>query len=214
MVIVNTVVIAKVRLELGDGDVALLLASFGAGSMLAALTLPRLLDRLGDRPVMLGAAGAMAAILGALGIGVAAAPAATWAIVLAGWFALGVAYSAALTPGGRLLRRSAHPPDRPAVFAAQFALSHACWLVTYPLAGWLGASLSLPTLFGLFAGLTLVAVLVAASAWPAHDPEVLPHGHADLPEGHPHLAAHAGAPMGRHRHAYLIDDLHPRWPAR
>jgi MFS family permease len=214
MVIVNTVVIVKVRLALGDGDLALMLASFGAGSMLAALTLPRLLDRLGDRPVMLAAAGAMAANLGALGIGTAVAPAATWTIVLCGWFALGVAYSAAHTPGGRLLRRSADAPDRPAVFAAQFALSHACWLLTYPLAGWLGASLPLPMLFGLFAGLTLIAVLIAAAVWPAHDPEVLPHGHADLPEGHPHLAAHAKEASVTHAHAYMIDDLHPRWPAR
>lgn len=48
---------------------------------------------------------------------------------------LRVGYSAMLTPSGRLLRRSAHPEDRPAIFAAQFALSHACWLVAYPLAG-------------------------------------------------------------------------------
>ena len=53
------------------------------------------------------------------------------------WAAVGFGYSATLTPSGRLLTRSAHPEDRPAVFAAQFTLSHACWLVFYPLAGWL-----------------------------------------------------------------------------
>lgn len=47
----------------------------------------------------------------------------------------GIGYSAVLTPSGRLLRRCAHAEDRPALFAAQFALSHACWLVAYPLAG-------------------------------------------------------------------------------
>jgi MFS family permease len=46
MVIVNTVVLVKVRFGLGDREVALALAAFGAGSMLAALTLPRLLDRI------------------------------------------------------------------------------------------------------------------------------------------------------------------------
>ena len=54
------------------------------------------------------------------------------------WFVIGVGSSLAQTPAGRLLRRSSHAEDRPALFAAQFALSHACWLVTYPLAGWLG----------------------------------------------------------------------------
>jgi MFS family permease len=143
MVIVNSVAIVKGRLGCGDGYVALAFASFCAGSMLAALNVPRLLDHVGDRPVMLGAAGAMALIVGVLALGTALLPGSAWVVVVIGWAALGIAYSAVLTPGGRLLRRSAHVPDRPAVFAAQFALSHACWLVTYPLAGWLGENLQL-----------------------------------------------------------------------
>ena len=61
------------------------------------------------------------------------------------WTLLGVAYSAVQTPTGRLLRRSAQSQHRPAIFAAQFALSHACWLVTYPLAGWFGSVAGMPT---------------------------------------------------------------------
>ncbi|WP_292276778.1 hypothetical protein [Marinobacter sp.] len=34
-----------------------------------------------------------------------------------------------------LLTQSSREKDRPALFAAQFSLCHACWLVTYPLAG-------------------------------------------------------------------------------
>jgi hypothetical protein len=56
------------------------------------------------------------------------------------WACAGVGYSLSQTPGGRLLRRSSTAEDRPALFAAQFALSHSCWLVTYPLAGWVGAA--------------------------------------------------------------------------
>jgi hypothetical protein len=51
--------------------------------------------------------------------------------LLAIWFLIGVGSSLVQTPGGRLLRCSAHEEDRPALFAAQFALSHACWLITY-----------------------------------------------------------------------------------
>jgi MFS family permease len=212
MVIVNTVVIVKGRLGLGDGDVALALASFGAGSMLAALNLPRLLDRVSDRKLMLTVAGAMGLILAALGVGVSLLPGWTWAIVLSGWLALGVAYCAVLTPGGRLLRRSAHAPDRPAVFAAQFALSHACWLITYPLAGWLGASLSLPAIFGLFAVITLLAVGLAARIWPVADPEVVTHSHDNLAADHPHRLLHAEKASAEHAHTYVIDDLHASWP--
>ena len=60
------------------------------------------------------------------------------------WFVLGLGYSAAPDAFRVGCRRSAHPEDRPAVYAAQFALSHACWLVFYPLAGWLGARAGLP----------------------------------------------------------------------
>ena len=38
------------------------------------------------------------------------------------------------------LQRADFEGDRPALFSAQFALSHACWLVTYPLAGRLGSA--------------------------------------------------------------------------
>ena len=49
MVIVNTVVLVRGGLGLGETDVALALGFFGGGSMLAALMLPRLLDHVPDR---------------------------------------------------------------------------------------------------------------------------------------------------------------------
>ena len=42
-------------------DVAVALACFGAGSMLAALVLPRLLEKLADRSAMLGGIGLLIA---------------------------------------------------------------------------------------------------------------------------------------------------------
>ena len=132
MVIVNTVVLVKSGFGLGDREVALALAAFGAGSMVAALALPRLLERVPDRRAMLTGAGVLA-------IGMLIGPlAGSLASLMPLWFVLGLGYSLTQTPTGRLLRRSAHAEDRPALFAAQFALSHACWLGTYPLAGMAG----------------------------------------------------------------------------
>src|SRR5829696_4187633 len=74
---------------------------------------------------------------------------------------------------------------RPAVFAAQFELSHACWLLTYPLAGWLGLSARMP--------LTLAATLLGAAiaaVWPVNDPEVVEHSRAELDPDHLHLCIH------------------------
>jgi predicted MFS family arabinose efflux permease len=127
---------------------------------------------------------------------------------------LGLGYSLVQTPTGRLLRRSAHAEDRPALFAAQFALSHACWLVTYPLAGWLGATARLPTTFVVLAALALVATVAAVALWPAHDPEEVAHVHENLAPDHPHLRGAKAVTGGfRHTHAFVIDRDHGHWPA-
>ena len=138
MVYVNTVVLVQARLGLGAPQVALAFAAFGAGSILAAILLPRILDRLADRPVMISGAALMVA-----GVAVTAMLG-NLATLLALWALVGFGFSLTQTPIGRILNRSARPEDRPAVFAAQFALSHAAWLITYPLAGWVGSAYGLP----------------------------------------------------------------------
>ena len=209
MVIVNTVVIVRDLLGLSQRDVALTLAAYGGGSMLAAFILPRLLARTGDRPVMLGAAAGLGAGLAAMALVTnGASGPGLWSFVLGGWFVLGIAYSMSVTPTGRLLRRSANPEDRPTLFAAQFALSHACWLLAYPLAGWLGAEEGIATAFGGMAAMAFIGTVLAVWLWPRRDPDTVPHEHPELPENHPHLVeAHGPA-----QHAFVIDDLHPRWP--
>ena len=93
-----------------------------------------------------------------------------------------------MTPSGRLLKRSCQPEDRPALFAAQFSLSHSCWLVTYPLAGWLGVNLGLTGTFALLGTVALAATGLAALIWHAHDPMALEHEHAA--QSHTHLHYH------------------------
>lgn len=203
MVIVNTVVIVQGKFDLGPPQVALALACYGGGSMIAALLLSRLLGRVSDRAAMLAGAGVL--VTGtAAGVLVD-----SMTLLLPLWVVIGFGYSLTQTPGGRLLRRSVHAEDRPALFAAQFALSHACWLLTYPLAGRLGAMIGIEATFVAMALIGAVGVLAAARLWPAADPTELPHSHADLSKDHPHVAAHG---RDRHSHAYVIDDIHPRWP--
>lgn len=207
MVIVNTVVLVQAEFGLSQRATALALAAFGAGSMIAALILPRLLDNIPDRRAML--AGATVLVAGLL-VGAAVQ---RYALLLPLWFALGLGYSLAQTPSGRLLRRSSQPEDRPALFAAQFALSHACWLITYPLAGWLGAKAGLPVTFVALAVVAGCAVALAIWLWPARDPDEIEHIHETLESGHPHIAGAIRIRAGyRHRHAFVIDSHHPEWP--
>jgi len=209
MVIVNTVVAVRAVLGRPDNDVALALACFGGGSMLAALMLPRLLDRLPDRAVMISAAGLLTILLLILTAVLRAGHVQIWLVLLALWTLMGIGYSAVQTPTGRLLRRSAQPSDRPAVFAAQFALSHACWLLTYPIAGWLGNSTGLSTTALVLAAITLAGVVTARAMWPADDPEVIEHDHPSIAPDDPHLQ---GATSNRHAHVFVIDHHHRRWP--
>jgi MFS family permease len=202
MVYVNTVVLVQARLGLDEEAVALAFAGFGAGSMLAAFLLPRILERLADRPVMIGGAALMVA-------GVALVPLVSTLIALiALWAVIGFGFSLTQTPIGRIINRSAREADRGAVFAAQFALSHACWLVTYPLAGWIGAGAGLSVAAFLLAVIGATGLVAVLRLWPASDQTILPHDHPELPLDHPHLSEHEK----QHAHSIVIDDLHRRWP--
>lgn len=207
MVIVNTVVLVQAGFGLGQRETAFALAAFGGGSMVAAFLLPRLLDSISDRRAMTTGAVTLVLCLFAGSI----LP--SYALLLPLWFVLGLGYSLTQTPSGRLLRRSSQAEDRPALFAAQFALSHACWLVTYPVAGWVGAKAGMPVAFLLLATIAAAAVIAALALWPASDPEKLDHVHDQLPPDHPHLAGAGRSDVGyQHAHAFLIDSHHPEWP--
>lgn len=206
MVFVNTVQLVKSDLGLGDSAVALVLGSFGAGSMVAALALPRVLRGTEDRSVMFAGAGISVAALLAFGLtGLAQPP--VFATITAFWCAIGFGFSATLTPTGRVLSRSAHSADRPALFAAHFTLSHACWLVAYPLAGLLMTQVGATWTALCLSVSGLAGAVLATTLWPRHSSDAMEHRHDDLPPDHPHLKGD-----GPHAHAIIIDDLHPRFP--
>ncbi|WP_158969047.1 MFS transporter [Chachezhania sediminis] len=209
-VLVNTVVLVRAGFGGAETQVAVALACYGAGSMLAALVLPQLLDHMPDRPVMVTAGTAVTLWTVVLGLWTWLAGLPAWPVFLALWALGGFLYSAILTPSGRLLRRSARPEDRPALFTAQFTLSHACWLIAYPVAGIGGEALGMPATLLILGAMGLAGAVLAHMTWPPHDPESLAHDHPDLAPGHPHLEADG---QGGHRHAFVIDDEHRRWPS-
>jgi len=210
MVTVNSVVYVRDQLGRGAADVPLALGAYGAGSMVVALLLPRVLDRVPDRTVMLRGALLLTGVFVVLGaITGADSGSWRWPALLATWSAFGAACSMVLTPTGRLIRRAAPPEGRTAAFAAQFSLSHSCWLLTYPLAGWLGAAAGLRSAALALGALAFVAGLLGVRQWPARDPAPVEHEHADLPAGHPHLSDAVRAGRGwRHSHHPLLDGLH------
>ncbi|MEJ2854308.1 MULTISPECIES: MFS transporter [unclassified Saccharothrix] len=206
MVLVNTVVLVRVGLGRDAVDVAFALAANGVGSVVAALCLPGILRRRSDRSVMLQAAGLLVGCL------VAGVFVESWSALLVLWALMGVGGSLVLTPAARLLRRSAGSVDRPAVFAADFALSHLCWLVCYPLAGGLMTVVGAAVTFGVLGGVAGVALVVAVGVWPRPDVEVIEHSHSGaVGEEHLRDAVLVGGSW-RHSHSYRIDDNHSHWP--
>lgn len=224
MVIVNTVIYVKEVLGGSDELVAAAFAAAGLGSMLAALTVPRLVDTVSDKLVMVGGA----FVMGVGVLAIAAGPAATASLVV--WFLIGLGWSLVQTPAGRVVNRSARGSDRAAYFSAQFALSHACWLIAYPLAGQLGARFGLDATALWLGGAILVFAGLAAVVWPPHGGENLEHEHAAVdhlhkhthgkhhqhehrgdegPEPHSHPHYHRAE---RHAHNFVIDEHHLTWP--
>lgn len=204
MVFINTVVIVQTKLSLSEQHTAWALAVFGLGSMSAAMLVPRLLEDMLDRIVMILGGAMMTAglIAGALH-----RHGGYYELLLL-WFGIGVGYSLTLTPASKALRRSASPQDRPALFAAYFALSHACWLIAYPVAGFVSSTWGTNAAFLVLGVLSTIGSLATWLLWPADDLETLPHRHDDLPADHPHLAEHGL----KHEHAVVIDVSHPKWP--
>lgn len=168
MVIVNTVNFVRDQLAGSQADVAWMLAASGGGTLLVALVLPQLLKRTDDRAVMItGAAvlvvGTLAAVtLSATGLVAIATTAVVW-VLIGGGMAL------IITPTGRVLRGSVEPNGVPEVFAAQFSLSHLAWLITYPIAGWLGTMAGFTVTWSILAVLAAAGTVAALYLWPRHD---------------------------------------------
>lgn len=167
-VVVNTVVYVH---DLGgDGTaVALALACFGAGSMAVALWTPRAVARFGDRRIMMSGAVVVVAglLLWTVALVAAPGPIVGSTALAALWIALGAGTSLIATPSARLVRAAATPSTRSALFTAQFSLSHACYLVTYPLAGWLGVAAGQEIAAISLTVLATLAAIAAVRLWPA-----------------------------------------------
>ncbi|MFE4670524.1 MFS transporter [Streptomyces sp. NPDC056716] len=168
IVVVNTV--NYVRDELGGSrsDVAWMLAASGGGTLLAALALPRVLDRIAARTVMTtGAAVLTGATIAAAAF--SAAGLTTWTGTAIIWTVIGTGMALIITPTGTILRASAAPHEIPGAFAAQFSLSHLAWLITYPIAGWLGTNAGFTLTWSVLAVLAATGTTGALLLWPRHD---------------------------------------------
>ncbi|MEM6986890.1 MAG: MFS transporter [Pseudomonadota bacterium] len=224
LVIVNTVVVVREHFNLSEQWVPLTAGAAGIGAVLAAWSVPVLLQHFATRQVMIG--GALLALLG-VSLGVFTE---TIVGVLAVWALIGAGGSLILTPSGRIIIASCHDSDRSVLFAANFSLSHGIWLLAYACAGVVGALLPVELWFWLHAAIVGICALLAVRLWPSQDAHDLTHRHDALDHEHlhshdahhqhahegwegpePHRHPHHHAEI-EHKHPFVIDEHHHHWP--
>ncbi|MGW1432569.1 MFS transporter [Streptomyces sp. NPDC002431] len=168
IVVVSTVNHVRDRLGGTQQDVAWMLAASGTGTLLAALVLPRLLDRISARTVMTTGAGVLVGGTAAA-VTITATGLTTWTGTAVTWAVIGVGMALIITPTGKVLRASVARNAIPEAFAAQFSLSHLAWLITYPVAGVLGTNAGLTPAWSTLAVLAVTGTVAALLLWPRHD---------------------------------------------
>jgi MFS family permease len=168
IVVVNTVNYIRDELGGSQSDVAWMLAASGTGTLLAALVLPRVLDRIAARTIMMTGAGVLVGGTTAA-VTLIAAGLATWTGTAIIWTVIGVGMALIITPTGKVLRASVGRNEIPEAFAAQFSLSHLAWLITYPIAGWFGTNAGFTLAWSVLAVLAGAGAIGALLLWPRHD---------------------------------------------
>lgn len=155
-VIVATVNFVKNDLRMSDSAYAWVMASFGIGSVVAALIYRKLSKRARDFSVI-SCAPVMMASLSVIAI----IP--QYLTLLVSWWLIGMCYSILGIRGNELLAENSEGAERSHIYAAHFALSHAGWGLTYPLAGWMTTWLGFVSTAWFFVG--LLAIVCAPYWW-------------------------------------------------
>jgi MFS transporter, NRE family, putaive nickel resistance protein len=184
--IVVTVTYVRDTLQLGDFAVAGMMAAVGVGSSVAALTIGQLMrrwersasspDELHQRRHRLGARMLLGGDLVLSAILLAGGLKPPWWLFGLLWMANGVGQALIALPSAILLAEHTDDRERGRAYAAHFALTHACWLVTYPAVGYSATFWGAPATFAVAGMICLLTTLVAALAGAGPD---VPHTHSD-----------------------------------
>ncbi|MCV6609033.1 MAG: MFS transporter, partial [Campylobacterales bacterium] len=215
MVITNTVIYVGEYLKKGEAFVAIAMATTGFGSMIVALVLPKWLEHIEVRKVLF--IGSFLIIIGLL----LASFTPSWEGFLFVWFILGVGLSLIQVLAGYLVRISCNENNSMSYFSANFSLSHLCWMVAYPLSGFLGITYGLETALLIFVILAILSSLIAYKIYPNPDEQELEHIHESYQHSHHILDDdHHGDGFEKnhthekivHKHKFVIDYHHKEWP--
>ena len=170
-VIVVTVVYVRDVLRGTEAQFSIMMAGAGLGSAAAAIVLSRITARMehdaaghGARHGLRHRWTAAAVIAGGIVLSISLLPGwMTPPLIVFGflWVLNGAGQALIAIPSSTLVASHTSTDQRGRAFAAQFAITHACWLVSYPLVGHLAGALGPPITFSI-CGIVCLAITVGA----------------------------------------------------
>ena len=159
MVFVNSVTIIQGFFGLSENKLAIAMLFYGTGAMLSAIIVFKNSGSSNYKRTMLSGAFLTSLVcFGSMFIQ-------SYEILLLSWLCLGFLSSLILVPIGQILREETDLKERTAIFGAQFSLSHACWLISYPSIGYMLVLGGLEISFLVIAVVVLVATSIAWYLW-------------------------------------------------
>lgn len=166
--IVSTIVYVRTDLGRGETSFAMAMAAVGIGSSLAALLVTRQATAIDDHSA--SHRWARRALLGGgVMLSLALLPGAfrpPFTVLLMLWAVNGAGQAMIAVASVRQLADHTAAEERGRVYAAHFALTHLCWLVTYPVVGLLSRSIGVPRMFSVAGGVALLMTAIAAAIRP------------------------------------------------
>jgi len=213
-ILVNTIGYIKGTLKLSSLEYGWVMAAFGIGATIAAVTVGAIGKKWERTVVVLfGAVLITSAILPANYVGLMP--------LMLLWAIAGMGQVLVNLPTQTLIADQIPPNLQGRVYGAHFAWSHLWWAVSYPIAGWLGSQGNTSFLYGSLIGFALLAVVQILLSpkthehqheyfWHEHEHTHDPHHqHEHTTEGilEPHTHSHEHLPM-HHRHAHYTDTHH------
>ncbi len=170
--IVATVVYVRDELGRGNSAFTFVMAGLGVGSTVTALVLGRITSRYERATKERDALhtwrhvwARRALIIGGVALGLLLLPGVLKpSLILFAllWFLNGAGQALIVIPSSTLLAEHTQEEERGRAYAAHFALTHACWLVTYPATGYAAARFGTPLTF---TAAGVVCLLVTAAAF-------------------------------------------------
>ena len=172
--IVATVAYVREDLQQSIWQLGLAMAAVGAGSSIGAFTLVRLSQSVDSKTrhasqfairVILAGSLLLASVLITAGIY------APYGLFVLLWAANGAGQAMIALPSSVLLAEHSSDHDRGRVYAAHFAITHACWLITYPAIGYAVANWGTSTTFIVAGIVCAISTLAAWCAGRRYDPK-------------------------------------------